>query len=167
MLASSASIRGHLKRNINGVVTKIWIFRKIEGQINWPIYACGDRSQSHSKKDISILIYSILFCLLFGADIIYPAWLVVCVCVCASSCVWAHVCVCMCVRASEWVIEWASKSVCVFVCDVVLFVVLSWTLLTHTLALCYREMWALCLPGLLHLACPHVLLTHMHTTNTQ
>lgn len=50
-----------------------------------------------SKKDISgAVLYSILFCLLFGADINYPAWLVVCV--------WASesLCMCLCVTWS-WV----------------------------------------------------------------
>lgn len=40
---------------------------------------------------------------------------------------------------------------------------------THNPAQCYRETWALCLPGLLHSACLHLLLTWAHTrtdTNT-
>lgn len=40
----------------------------------------------YENKNLS----SPLFCLLFGADVNYPAWLVVCACVCE----WRHVCVC-------------------------------------------------------------------------
>lgn len=51
----------------------------IEGQIKHLTQIC--MWQKVIPKRHFSLFYSILFCLLFGADINYPAWLVVCACV--------------------------------------------------------------------------------------